>query len=61
VQEQQYPYRHAVLLQQKRRMRSEEIHYIDHPLLGIVVTLTPMTPEELEAQALQQGELVTDW
>jgi len=61
VQEQQYPYRHAVLLQQRRRMRSEEIHYIDHPLLGIVVTLTPMTPEELEAQALQQGELVTDW
>ncbi len=61
VQEPQYPYRHAVLVQQKRRMRSTEIHYIDHPLLGIVVTLTPVPPEELEALALQQDARVTDW
>ena len=36
-----YPFRHAVLLSQKRRMRSEEVHYIDHPLLGAVVKVTP--------------------
>ncbi len=43
-----YPYRHAVLLQQQRRMRSTEIHYIDHPLLGVVVSITPLTEEQLE-------------
>ena len=36
-----YPYRHAVQLQQQRRMRSGELHYIDHPLLGIVVRVSP--------------------
>ena len=46
-----YPYRHAVLLQQARRMRSTEVHYIDHPLLGVVAKLTPLTPEELETLA----------
>lgn len=28
-------------LQQHRRMRSKEIHYLDHPLLGIIVMTTP--------------------
>jgi len=37
-----YPWRHAVLLQQRRRMRSGELHYIDHPLLGIVVRISPL-------------------
>lgn len=37
-----YPFRHAILLQQKRRMRSGEVHYIDHPMLGIIVTITPI-------------------
>jgi len=42
-----YPYRHAVLLQQKRRMRSKEVHYIDHPKFGIVIKITPVTRGEL--------------
>jgi Peptidoglycan-binding protein, CsiV len=42
-----YPYRHAVLMQQKRRMRSIEVHYLDHPLFGIVVKLTPLDEDEL--------------
>ncbi len=46
-----YPFRHAVLMQQKRRMRSTEVHYLDHPLIGVVVTLTPLTAEELEELA----------
>lgn len=50
-----YPYRHAVLLQQKRRMRSNEVHYIDHPLFGLVIKFTPVTAEELAAIALEQG------
>ncbi len=32
-------------------MRSTEVHYIDHPLLGVVVKLTPLTGVELEAMA----------
>jgi len=46
-----YPYRHAVLLQQERRMRSTEVHYIDHPMLGVVAKLTPLTATELETMA----------
>ncbi|RLA49400.1 MAG: hypothetical protein DRR04_00455 [Gammaproteobacteria bacterium] len=46
-----YPYRHAILLQQERRMRSTEVHYIDHPMLGVVAKLTPLTAAELEAMA----------
>lgn len=38
-------------LQEHRRMRSKEIHYIDHPLFGIIVLATPFElpepPEEL--------------
>lgn len=35
------PFNHAVLLQQQRRMRSGELHYIDHPHLGLMIKLTP--------------------
>ncbi len=42
-----YPWRHAVLQQQKRRMRSNEVHYIDHPMLGVIAKLTPLTEEDL--------------
>jgi hypothetical protein len=38
-------------LQEHRRMRSKEIHYIDHPLFGVIVLATPFElpepPEEL--------------
>jgi len=37
--------RHAVRgfhLQESRRMRSKEIHYLDHPLFGVVVLVTPL-------------------
>lgn len=49
-----YPFRHAILLQQKRRMRSSEVHYLDHPVLGVVVKLTPLTAQDLES--LARGE-----
>jgi len=42
--EPEYPYAHAVLLHQTRRMRSGEVNYIDHPLLGVVVKVTPVKP-----------------
>lgn len=46
-----YPYRHAVLLKQNRRMRSNEVHYIDHPLLGVIIKITPLDDEALLTMA----------
>jgi hypothetical protein len=50
-----YPWRHAVLMQQSRRMRSNELHYLDHPLLGIVVKLTPLDEEQLATMAAAEA------
>lgn len=50
-----YPYRHAVLLQQTRRMRSGEIHYIDHPMLGMIIKFTAVTAEQLGAIAVEEA------
>lgn len=32
----------AAQIQLKRRMRSKELHYIDHPMLGVIVKVTPV-------------------
>lgn len=48
-----------MLVNQSRRMRSEEIHYIDHPKLGIIVRVDPLIlPEDLvaEFEAVQELE-----
>lgn len=37
---------HIVEFKQSRRMRSGELHYIDHPLMGILIRLTPYEDEE---------------
>ena len=50
------PWRHAVVLRQERRMRSTEVHYIDHPLLGVVVKISPVTEEELLQRAEAEAE-----
>ncbi|MBP6682154.1 MAG: hypothetical protein KA159_02490 [Halioglobus sp.] len=50
-----YPYRHAVLLQQTGRMRSGEAHYIDHPMLGVIIKFTPVTGEQLASIAAQEA------
>jgi hypothetical protein len=47
----EYPYRHAVLLQQARRIPSGEIVYVDHPLLGVLLQVSPLesaTPAPVE-------------
>lgn len=43
----------TVTLQQSRRMRSNELHYIDHPLMGLVIRVTPYETinEESESEA----------
>ncbi len=46
----EYPYRHAVLLNQTRRMRSREVNYIDHPMFGVVVKVTPLKIAEADSE-----------
>jgi hypothetical protein len=41
---------HQFPIEQHRRMRSRELHYLDHPLLGILVQITPVQVEP-EAQS----------
>lgn len=55
LDEPRYPWRHAVILSDKRRMRSEEVHYLDHPMLGVVVKITPLPEEALEAMAADEA------
>lgn len=43
----EYPWRHAIVHQQSRRMRSGEIHYLDHPVIGVIVRVTPASAEDL--------------
>lgn len=33
-------------MQQKRRMRSSELHYLDHPKLGVLVKIEPAKPQQ---------------
>jgi hypothetical protein len=37
--------RQIILLQQSRDMRSSEIHYIDHPVVGIIIQVTPYSAQ----------------
>jgi hypothetical protein len=39
---QDYLIKRIVKLSQERSMRSNEIHYIDHPLLGIIIKIVPV-------------------
>jgi hypothetical protein len=38
-----------VVMDEERKIRSKELHYIDHPLFGLVIQLTPYTPPAIEA------------
>lgn len=49
----QYVVDRTVVLRQSRRMRSDELHYIDHPLMGVLVKVTPYEIEREQEQAEQ--------
>ena len=51
-----YPFRHAVRLHQTRRMRSGEVHYIDHPMLGVIVKITPLPEPRAQAKPQAKSE-----
>jgi hypothetical protein len=51
-------------LQQTRRMRSQEVHYIDHPSLGVLIRIlpfeNPLDTKEKEAKEAQQNLAPTE-
>lgn len=42
-------------LNEKRRMRSKRLHYLDHPQFGMLVLITPYTPPPEPASTLETG------
>jgi len=46
----QAPYR-VYFMHQSRRMRSNEVHYLDHPLFGMVIKVVPYQPQVEQAAA----------
>jgi len=47
----QAPYR-VYFMHQSRRMRSGELHYLDHPVFGMAIKVTPYQPPKVEQTAL---------
>ena len=51
-----YPWHHAITHQQARRMRSGEIHYLDHPIIGVIVQIVPVSEEALPLRPAAERE-----
>jgi hypothetical protein len=49
-------------LSAKRRMRSRELHYLDHPLFGLLVEIVPLELPEMPEEAVSppEGEALPD-
>jgi hypothetical protein len=43
-------------LTEKRRMRSKELHYFDHPRFGVLALITPYTPAQPAGATAADGE-----
>ena len=41
--------RQIVVLQQERDMRSSEVHYLDHPVLNVIIQVTPYPPAAINS------------
>jgi hypothetical protein len=46
----QFSVERTLVLQQQRRMRSDELHYIDHPLMGVLIRVTTYEKPEPEKE-----------
>ena len=56
-----YDFAQPVQVAQRRRMRSSEVHFIDHPLVGIIVTVTPYEfMPFIEPQAVTDAQQAID-
>jgi hypothetical protein len=51
----QYSVERTVNIKQRRRMRSNELHYIDHPLLGLLIKISPV-----ELTKSEESTVLTD-
>lgn len=51
-----------IRLRQKRRMRSNELHYFDHPRFGVIALITPYEPVEVppEIEAAPETNIPAD-
>jgi len=59
ILEQPYVSSRIITMQQKRRMRSKEIHYIDHPVIGILIYILPYELPETEQETVEEIEAGT--
>ena len=46
-------------MQQKRRMRSKELHYFDHPKFGVIALITPYTPPAAPVDTVSPDTVIT--
>lgn len=51
-----YQVERTVVMRQHRRMRSEELHYIDHPLFGLVIKITPIEINDSASDSQPQSD-----
>ena len=58
IEQRQYRVDSTVVVRQDRRMRSEELHYIDHPLLGVLIKVIPheVKPAQTEQAPITEPE-----
>ena len=47
-----YLIKSITVLEQKRKMRSGELHYIDHPKMGILIKIEPRTLEQVRSMKI---------
>ncbi|MEM8491167.1 MAG: CsiV family protein [Pseudomonadota bacterium] len=45
-----YPWHHAIVHRQSRRMRGGELHYLDHPVIGVLVWVQAVSEELIPEQ-----------
>jgi hypothetical protein len=53
----QWQTKRIVLLKDKREMRSNEIHYIDHPIVGIMIKISPFVPALVPVESTTTGSM----
>ena len=44
LEDSQYAVEQTIVMRQHRRMRSTELHYIDHPMFGVLIRIDPYNP-----------------
>ena len=49
------------LLMERRRMKRNELHYIDHPAMGILIKITALDEDALESWAEAELMQSEDW